>query len=242
MTDTRSPQRDAGAALRGFLGVPLRPQTYRNLAYLALAFPLGLAYFVAVVSGLSTGVGLAVTLVGVPLVVLTVAAATALAGFEARLAAWLGVADVAPPRALRELVAADLGSADGLLDATKRLLAAPTTWTSLLFVLLKFVFGIVAFSALVTAVAVAGTFLTMPLFYDATGVAYTVGPYVVDTLPEALAGSALGVPIALVSLHLLNGLARLHGFATATLLGSGDPGDDGNDGDAGRPDPPADDG
>jgi hypothetical protein len=41
----------------------------------------------------------------------------------------------------------------------------------------------------------------------------------VDTLGEALAGGALGVPVTLVSLHVLNGLARFGGFTTATLLG-----------------------
>jgi hypothetical protein len=218
MSTTRS-LRGPAAALRGFFGVPLRRQTYRNLAYLALAFPLGLAYFVGVTAGLSTGLGLAVTLVGVPLLVLTVAAVVAVAGFEARLATWLLGVEVTPPEALDHLDDADLGSVDGLVEATKRLLAAPTTWTGLLLVLLKFVFGIAAFVALVGAGAVAGTLLTMPLFYDASGVTYTLGPYVVDTLGEALAGGALGVPVTLVSLHVLNGLARFGGFTTATLLG-----------------------
>jgi hypothetical protein len=214
-------------ALQQFFGVPLRVQTYRNLAYLALAFPLGLAYFVGVTAGLSTGVGLAVTLVGVPLLVLTVAAATAAAGFEAKLAAWLVGVESSQPEALGELVDADLGSVDGVLAATKQLLTAPTTWTSLLLVLLKFGFGIAAFVSLVTAAAVAASFLTMPLFYDAAGVTYNLGPYVVDTFGEALAGSALGVLTVLVSLHLLNGLAKLHGFTTAALLGGLDDTSDG---------------
>jgi len=220
MSTTRSP-RGPAAALRGFIGVPLRRQTYRNLAYLALAFPLGLAYFVAVTTGLSTGIGLAVTLVGVPLLVLTLAGATALAGFEAKLATWLLGVDVDPPAAIRDLGSADLRSLDGLVEATKRLLAAPTTWTSLLLVLLRFVFGLAAFVALVTATAVAGTLLTIPLFYDAGSVTYTLGPYVVDTFGEALAGGALGVLATLASLHVLNGLARLGGFTTAALLGDG---------------------
>lgn len=208
-----------GALLGRFFGVPLRPQTYRNLAYLTLAFPLGLVYFVALAAGVSTGLSLVLTLVGVPLLLLTVAAATAVAGFEARLATFLGVAEATPPAALRDLGDADLRSVDGVVDATKRLLTAPTTWTSLLLVLLKFVLGLVAFVALVTTGALAVSFLTMPLFYDVAGVVYTIGPYVVDSLPGALLGGALGVLLTLVSLHLLNGLARLYGFTTVTLLG-----------------------
>ncbi len=207
-----------GAALRQFVRVPLREQTYRNLAYLVLAFPLGLVYLVGLAAGLSTAGSLAVTLVGVPLLVVTVAAAAGVAGFEAKLAAWLLGVEATPPPALRAFDGR-LDSLDAVLAATKRLLTEPTTWTSLLLVPLKFVFGVVAFVALVTAASVAGSLLAAPLLYDAAGTSYVVGPYAVQTLPSALAAAGLGVVVALGSLHVLNGLARLGGFATAVLLG-----------------------
>ena len=222
---SHSPQRGPVGALRGFLGVPFRAQTYRNLAYLALAFPLGLAYFVAVTVGLSTGLGLAITLVGVPLLVLTLAATVGLAGFEAKLANWLVGVEATPPAWLSGLDES-LDSVDGLLDATRRLLTTPTTWTGLLLVLLKFVFGIVAFTALVTTVALAASLLTAPLFYDAAGVTYGSGAYVVDSFAEALGAAGLGVLVVLVALHVLNGLARFGALTTAFLLGDGAGGTD----------------
>ena len=45
-------------------------QTYYNIAYLMLSFPLGLFYFVYLVTMLSLGFGLAVTVVGLPLIAL----------------------------------------------------------------------------------------------------------------------------------------------------------------------------
>ena len=36
-------------------GAVLQKQTYRNMAYLLLSFPLGIAYFVLLVAGLSAG-------------------------------------------------------------------------------------------------------------------------------------------------------------------------------------------
>lgn len=46
-------------------------------------------------------------------------------------------------------------------------------------------------------------------------VMYTVGPYVVDTIREAVAGAGLGVVLLLlVSLHVLNDVARFGGFLT----------------------------
>ena len=80
-------------------------------------------------------------------------------------------------------------------------------------------FGVVAFTAVVTAGAISVTLLSLPIFYNASGVTYTVGPYVVDTLAEALVGAGCGVILLLVSLHVLNGLARLGGFLTTALLG-----------------------
>lgn len=39
------------------LAAPFRPQTYRNLLYLALAFPLGVIYFVGLVTGVVSDLG-----------------------------------------------------------------------------------------------------------------------------------------------------------------------------------------
>jgi len=59
MTDQWSPKSDRLLeALRRFVAVPFRRQTYRNLTYLALSFPLRVAYFVGATIGLSTGAGL----------------------------------------------------------------------------------------------------------------------------------------------------------------------------------------
>jgi hypothetical protein len=219
---TTQPSRGVGDALRGFLAVPFDAQTYRNLAYLLLAFPLGIGYFVGLSAGLSTGLGLAVTLVGLPVLVLTVAGAAGAAGFEAKLASWLLGVDATPPAALADLDRS-LDSVDDLLAATRRLLTTPTTWTSVLLLVLKFAFGIVAFTALVTASAVLTAMLAAPLLYDVPGITYNVGAAVVDSLPEALAVAGAGVFAALVSLHLLNALATLGGVTTAFLLGDETP-------------------
>ena len=53
------------AMLRGFFGIPFHARTYLRLAYLALSFPLGLAYFVYLVVGISVGGALAIVYVGV---------------------------------------------------------------------------------------------------------------------------------------------------------------------------------
>lgn len=52
---------------RGFFGVVAEPRSYLNIVYLLLAFPLGTFYFVFLVTGLSLGFGLIITLVGIPI-------------------------------------------------------------------------------------------------------------------------------------------------------------------------------
>lgn len=221
MTTPESPHVDPMDALRRFLEVPVRAQTYRNMAYLLLAFPLGLAYFVVVTTGLSMGVGLLVTIVGIPLLLLTLLGTTLLAGFEASLANWLLDLDVPAPPPADDLAHRGFPTTvSGLLESLEQFLGSPTTWTSLVLVLVKFVFGIVAFVALTVVAVLVGTMLAAPLVYDLPGVAYNFGPFLVDTPLESAAVSLAGVVALFVGLHALNGLARLFGMATATLLGS----------------------
>lgn len=206
--------------LRRFVEVPIRLQTYQNLVYLALAFPLGMAYFVGITMGFSLGAGLLITIVGVPILLFTLVFVTALAGFEAALARRLLGIPTAAPSALWNSDARDAES-DGILASLKRLLTAPTTWTGLVLVFVKFGYGILAFTALVTAGSIAVSTIGAPLFYDAPHASYQIGSYAIDTLPEAIALSIAGVLLTLLSLHLLNGLATIGGILTASLLDVG---------------------
>jgi hypothetical protein len=224
---------DPVAATRRFVAAPVDPQTYRNLVYLALAFPLGLVYFVGLVTGGALGLGLLITVVGLPILLLTVVGATLAAGLEAHLTTHLAGVPTPVPTALREFDARE-GLAlpgNGFLDATRRLVTAQSTWTGVVVVLTKFVFGLVSFVALVTAGAVGTALLAAPVAYDnpsatvtvggeATVGQYSVGPWLVDTLPEALAVAAGGLVFLLVALNLLNLLARLQAEYTSALLGA----------------------
>ena len=220
-------------AVRWFFGVPLRAQTYTNLAYLAFAFPLGLAYFVFLVVGLSLGASLAILLVGIPILLGVVYLSTQLAAVERTLAEALLDA---------EIPADDLEPAEGPVDWLSGLVLSAGTWKGLVFLFSKFVLGIGAFVALVTGVSFALTLLLAPLHYQNEQVGihfgrpihiempdllyqhdgWTVGltmPFeatlrageVISTLAGSVWGalvvSAVGVLVALVVLHLFNAIA-----------------------------------
>lgn len=217
-----------GGPLRRFLGVPFRTDTYVNLLYLLLAFPLGVAYFAIVVTGLSAGVGGIVTILGVGFLVVTVIAVAVLGALEAILASGLLGVDAPLPEALRADNPDGLRRADnGVIDALVALFTARTTWTALVLVLAKFVYGLVAFVGLVTAAALTVSFVAAPLLYRDTGTAYVFGTYAIETLPQALGLAVLGVVIGLLSLHLSNALAWIGGRLTAVLLAADRPSNDG---------------
>lgn len=211
-----------GDAATAFVGVPARTQTYRNLLYLLLAFPLGTAYFVVLAVGLSMGTGLAITVFGVPILLATLALAHLLTNVEAELAnRLLGT----------RASSASLRTDDGLVAAVERLVTAPRTWLGLVLLFGRFLFGIVAFTALATLLSLSVSLLAAPVTYST---AYhvglqlgdtSVGPFesgtlVVDTFPEAVGAAVAGLAVGVVSLHLLNGLARAWGVATEALLGT----------------------
>ncbi|WP_179747360.1 sensor domain-containing protein [Natronoarchaeum philippinense] len=220
---------------REFLTAPIRAQTYRNLVYLALAFPLGMAYFLGLVIGASFGLGLLITWIGLPILLGTLAATTKVASFEVSLAGRLVGTDAAVPSSVSEFSATDRIAfpGDGFVISVTELLTSPVIWTSVALVISKFAFGIVSFTMLVTALSVSVALLGAPLLYDASSVTiglvgpsssgYTTGPLVVDTLPEALVVAAFGVVVALVALNALNAAAKLQAAYTVSILrvGSG---------------------
>ena len=216
--------RDGGSGpgdkpIRWLVGVPFRLQTYGNLLYLALAFPLGMVYFLTVSLGVTVGVGLSFTLVGLPLLALTVLAITVFAALEAKLATHLVGIETPLPEAFRANNPHSLLRAeDGAFDALKATITAPTTWTGLVAVTAKFCYGVVAFTGLVTAITLSAVLLAAPFVYDHPDLTYTIGARTVETLSEALAFAGVGVVVAVLSLHLANGLATVGALLNAALL------------------------
>lgn len=184
-----------------------RPQTYRSLLYLLLAFPLGIAYFVFLTTGLALGFGLLITFAGPPILLLVLVASLGLANFERAQANALLQADIriggTPPVPARPDAAAVPGRWAGYWLQLRARLADRTTWTGLAYLYARFPLGIASFVAVVALLTVCGAWR-------------------VDSLPEAFLWMALGVPATLASLHLLNGLAWISGqFARLMLTPAG---------------------
>jgi hypothetical protein len=212
-TDTT---RSAGPPVVGAL---TDAQTYKNAAYLFLRFPLGVAYFTILVTLISVGLSLTVLVVGLGVLAFVLPVVTYLGSIEAALARELLGRDVDYERP-------DPGDRP-LVPYLKQVATDRRSYLLLGYVFLTFPVGILLFTVFVTLGTLSAASIIAPLVYYRPGVEYElgtldafggVGPVVVDTFPEAVALSLLGVVVGLVTVHLTNVLARAHGAVLAFVL------------------------
>jgi signal transduction histidine kinase len=204
--DVLTPSR-AGWPAR-FARVALNGQTWLNVAYLLIAFPTGLAYFIVLVVGIALGVSLAVIVVGLGILLAVLAAWRGFAAIERALArALLGI-PIARPVDRRELPP---------VERVARWLRDPVTWKSLIFVALKFPLGLVSFGIVVCLGFFALVLTFAPLIVLGTPV--TVFGWIVEEPLKALPLTVAGVLACLLLLNLSNGLAWLWALFARVMLG-----------------------
>lgn len=203
---TARPER---ASLANPLRLLIARETWISFAFILLSFVLGIFWFVALVTLISTGLGLAITLVGLPILAGTLVFWVWGARLErARFGQMLGV-PIADPYAPEP---------DGSLwDKLKARLRDKYVWLDLLYLFLLFPIGLVQFVVAVTWVSLSVSLLTAPAWYrlnaDATG-------WTIDSLPRAIAAVVVGIPITLALPYILIGMVRGHAWLARNLLGT----------------------
>jgi hypothetical protein len=207
-------------------------QTYRNVLYLAVSFPLGLLYYILLSFGFAVGVALSVVLVGLAVLFGTVLAARRVAAFERRLANRLLATDIPTPPP----VDTDTG---GVVQTTKAYVRAGSTWRGLGFVALKFPLGVLSFVVLVSLLGVAAELVLLPVVPGGALNTQVAGWRVTDTFASPtrrLVAVPLGAVLGVVGLNVVNAFADATASIAASLLGpAGDAG--GGDGPAADGDP-----
>jgi hypothetical protein len=201
-----------------FVAVAFKKQTYMNILYLLFTFPLGTAYFVFLITGLSLGFHLVGVWIGVPILLLVFLAWWEMASFERQLAEWL--LGLKMPTMSREQL-----EADSLLDRWIVKLKNPVTWKALLFLLMKFPLGIFSLAVAAFMLILTLFLLMSPLMYYAGYSLLSDGPrYAALTL--SVAAFFTGIPVGLLSLHAMNFLAKLSGRFAVLMLGASQKNDD----------------
>jgi len=204
----------------GFFRPLFQARTYRHFVYLALAFPLGLAYFVFLVTGISLGVGLLVVWVGLPILLAMILAWRGIGTFERGL--HRGLLDIDIP----EPAVTFLGEGT-LWQRIKGILADGGTWRTLVWLFLRFPFGVFTFAALVSMTATVAVLVAAPVLIplaDNMNVDIQIGSITVNNWrPQQIDAwwmVPLGVMLLIIELHVVNGLAWVHGEVGKAFLGS----------------------
>ena len=201
-----------------FFRVVVSGQAYLNLLYLLVAFPLGILYFVLLVSELSLGIPLLIIWVGIPILLLVGVLWWVLASFERLMVIHWLKEDV--PAMVRPLIeGADVWT------RLKEYLANPVTWKSLLYLFMKFPLGIAAFVVLTTLISLTLAFLAMPFMYEflpefQAGIFLSpdLPAWQIDSMNDALLGALIGLMLWPVTLHVTNGLAWVHAKFAKVML------------------------
>lgn len=209
---------DSTQSVRRFFAVIGSGQAYLNLLYLLMTFPLGIFYFVFLVVGLALGIPLLIIWLGVPILLFVGVISWALASFERYMAiSWLK--EEVPAMARPFSVDADLWT------RIKAHLANPVTWKSMLYLFLKFPFGILTFVVVITLVALTLAFLTMPVTYPyfqdmQVGIFLGAGlpGWQVDSMGDAVIAALIGLLLWPATLYVGNGMAWLHAKFARLML------------------------
>lgn len=187
-------------------------RTYGALGYLLLGLPLGIFGFIVIMTGLSLGLGLLLTLLGIPILVLTLLFARGLAGLHRQIA-W-SMLEAPLPRRPAQLI-----EAPGVFwQRLRDLITSPKTWREVAFTLATLPMGIVGFTLVVTLVALMFGGIAQPIA-TATGVQTQIGTWTIDTIPESLVYLPLSLLFLLVGPRILLGLGTVAGRITAWFLG-----------------------
>lgn len=180
-------------------GPVVAAQTYRNLLFALVSFPLAILYFVTMMAGLAIGAGTAVIFAGFVILAMVLSIGRLFGRLERELAkAMLGATfDPIPPRP------------HGLRAA----LTDGRSWKTVMYLMLRFPLSVITFIVSVLIVA--------PVAMMSAPVLYTIFPYSVNGIAssqEALLVSLIGCLLFLGIVHAINGLASLSRRLAVAML------------------------
>ena len=176
-------------AWRAFLRPVITTRGWTAVTHHLLGLPLGIAYSTWLVTGLSTGLGLFVTLLGIPLLTLVLASVRPLLAAERALSNALLGTDI--PR----VALAPRG--EGWLGRLRAYWTDSATWRGAAYLLARLPVGIFTFSVAVSAYSAALYLVAAPVIapFDAMD----LGVWETDTWLEGLALTPLGLVLLVIA-------------------------------------------
>ena len=192
-----------------------------DTAYLLLGLPAGIITFTVVVTGWATALGLAITLIGLPVAMATIVVSRGMAAAERwRAALVLGTPVRGRYRPVESVEGKPNQQIRWILERLKAMFADAQTWKDLGWHLLLLPIGIVGFTVAVVCWAWTLGLITMPLWYSLTTDPAQVGGVTVDAWYWALLAFVAGIVTLPISVALLRATAAGTGALSRLLLGA----------------------
>ncbi|MFD3520861.1 sensor histidine kinase [Streptomyces sp. NPDC058653] len=204
------------------LRAPFSGRAWKEFAYLLLNLPMGILFFVYVVTTVSLSAGLLVTFIGIPLLAAALVGCRGLGAVERmRARALLGL-ETPSPLPIR-------GKKSGLMSWVGAVLKSGVSWRHLLYGFLHFPWALFSFVTSVTVMATGWSLFLYPLwqwvfpeYTDQDGIALFsdgTNDFYLDTPFETAATSVVGLVLVLASPWLIRGLTGVDRVLVAGLLG-----------------------
>ena len=200
----------------GFFRAISNSQTYLNMLYLFFSFPLGLIYFIFIITGISLGLGLFITWFGIPILLGTMYMWIGFGNIERKLSSALLNVKI-------QYLSPKETKTKSLWGKLKKRITDTSTWKDLGYLIIKFL-GIFSFIILVTLISVTLSFIAFPFLYYLTDTgAITLnlcsGAWCsVYNYPVAIFIGVVGIFMIFISLAVFNGLASLSGLIAREIL------------------------
>ena len=188
-----------------------------NLIYLLLSLPIGILYFVVLITGFSLGAGLLITLIGIPILVAMIFVTYILGDLDRKMTSLLLGVNIAKPEARPS----NDDSARAILVAQVKSLQF---WKELGYLLLKMPLGVISFTISIVLVAVSLAFIAAPfiLTYAPYAQMQLWNGFEIDTMQRAVVTSVVGLGLGAISVVLINGYAKFMGAISVRALGRGE--------------------
>jgi hypothetical protein len=191
--------------------VPLKiPRFVPSVLYGLLSFPLGLIYFVVLITGFSVGVGTLIIWIGLFVLYGTLWTTRGFANLERWLANSMLNAQIPAQR-----------RAEGTTSFKQSLISVftdPGVWRSAVYLMAKMPLGVISFSLTVALIPTAISLMLAPLLYRFWWYDIDIGVWSLTTYGEATAASLVGFLFLVLSYFVLRGAAWIQGRLAQLLL------------------------
>ena len=202
---------------RGVIAGAVHPlieaRTWKATLFHLLSLPLGIVWFTVVITGLSTGIGTLITLVGIPILLLTLLFSRVVSAVERFRSEHLLDQPIGSPFR-------PLGGPGSFWQQLKDVITDGAAWRAIAYALVSLFLGVIAFSVTVALWSAALAGVTYPLYgWALPNGGQGLGLSGVERAVVITMTGVVGVVVLIATPFVVRGMATLHGAIIRGLLG-----------------------